>query len=94
MRKMKVAFCVCLLILALSCRLSVAYDTYSSYGRAIEVKPRGYAQTYPNSNYGNHGTYGTEHGNAPAEIDVHIVDNTVRRNRRMTDDVQPNVIRS
>lgn len=86
-------FGVCLFFLALNCQLSRA--NYETYGRAIEMnQPRGLTnQNYPNSMYG---TYGSAR-NAPSEIDVKIIGsdyNTARRNRRMTDEMQPNQMRS
>lgn len=94
---------ICLLLLALTCRPSQAkYETFSSYGRQIEVAPRGLNQnSYGTNGYGTNSGYGygtNSYGNrnGPAEIDVKIVGtdyNKARRNRRMTDEVQNNELR-
>lgn len=97
-------FLFCLCFLAFNCRPGEAkYETFSQYGRTIEVAPRGMVVN-PNSAYGtNYGTntgYGSNYGtarNGPAEIDVKIVGtdyNQARRNRRMTDEMQTNQVGS
>ena len=86
-------FWFCVFLLALAWQPGRAkYETYSTYGRTIEVAPRGVVN--PSSAYGMN--YGSAR-NGPAEIDVKIVGsdyNNARRNRRMTDEMQTNDVGS